>query len=424
MIKQTTLCLLAMAAVWPQPAAAQISAAAPILIDYPIPDLTEGSVDLGDMDGDGDLDLVMTGLLNNGNALSRVLALEDSVFFGSIGGYLVTLSFKVYRPVPAILNQVWNGSAKWGDADGDGDGDLLLFGKTLVERVIGQPMEETVGELYINDGLNLVQAQTFQGLFAGDVAWGDFDGDGDQDFAACGASNPAPPYDQRTIIYRNTRGRFAPVSAGLPGTMLCTLDWGDMDGDGDLDLALTGESAQGSLTVVYEHLEAGSFRQVELGMPGLYMADLDWGDYDNDGRADLVVSGGVLDPGLLRGLTVLFRSTPGGMVRVDTALPNLLAGGAAWSDYDVDGDLDLILTGAESVFGQRSGRVMTNDGGQFRHEFLLAGLTQGDMTVGDYNGDGDDDFLIIGFNDESRPFANFMMNLTFPEFVPAGATRR
>ncbi len=406
------------------PAPAQISAAAPILIDYPIPDLTEGSVDLGDMDGDGDLDLVMTGLLNNGNALSRVLVLEDSLFVSFVGGFPVVLSFKVYRRVPAILNQVWNGSAKWGDADGDGDGDLLLFGKTVVERVIGQPTVETVGELYINDGLNLVQAQSLQGLFAGDAAWGDYDGDGDQDFATCGAANPVPPYDQRTIIYRNAGGRFEPLSSGLPGTMLCTLGWGDMDGDGDLDLALTGESAQGSLSLVYEQVELGTFQPIDLGMPGLYLADLDWGDYDNDGRADLVISGGVLDPQLLRGLTVLFRSTPGGMVRVEAVLPNLLAGGVAWSDYDVDGDLDLILTGAAGVLGHRSGRVMINEGGQFRHEFLLAGLTQGDMTVGDYNGDGDDDFLIIGLNDESRPFANFMMNLTFPEFVPAGAVRR
>jgi hypothetical protein len=406
------------------PASAQISAAAPILIDYPIPDLTEGSVSLGDMDGDGDLDLVMTGLLSNGDALSRVLVLEDSVIVSNVGGYLIAQVFKVYRTVPAILNQVWNGSAKWGDADGDGDGDLLLFGKAVVEEVLGQPTVETVGELYINDGLNLVQAQSLQGLFAGDVAWADYDADGDKDFAACGASNPEPPYEQQTLIYRNTGGRFEPLSAGLPGTMLCTLDWGDMDGDGDLDLALTGESPQGALSAVYEQVAPDDFVAIDLGLPGLYLADLDWGDYDNDGRADLVISGGVLDPELLRGLTVLLRSTPEGMIRAEVPLPGLLAGSIAFSDYDVDGDLDLIMTGAESVLGHRAGRVMTNQSGQFRHEFLLAGLTQGDMTVGDYNADGDDDFLIIGFNDENRPFSNFMMNLTFPEFVPAGATRR
>ena len=422
-MKRLILGLMAML-VGTVPAAGQISAAAPILLDYAIPDLTEGSVDFGDMDGDGDLDLVLTGLRTNGTPLSRVLVLEDSVFVASIGGYPVVLSFKVYRTVPAILNQVWSGSAKWGDADGDGDGDLLLFGKTLVERVIGQPTEETVGELYINDGLNLVQAQSFPGLFAGDIAWGDLDGDGDQDFAVCGAANRVPPYDQKTLIYRNVGGGFEPLSSGLPGTMLCTLDWGDMDADGDLDLALTGESAQGSLSVVYEQIASGAFQPVDLAMPGLYLADLDWGDYDNDGRSDLVISGGVLDPELLRGLTVLFRSTPAGMVRVEAGLPDLLAGSVAWSDYDVDGDLDLILTGAESVLGFRSGRVMTNHAGQFRHEFLLAGLTQGDMAVGDYNGDGDDDFLIIGLNDVNQPFANFMVNLTFPEFIPAGAVRR
>lgn len=420
------LALLAACAVCFRPAVAQISAAEPQLLDYGLPIVTQGSVDFGDMDGDGDLDLVVTGLRVNETPVTRVFELADSVYFANIGGYGTFLSFKVYRPVPAVLNQVWNGTARWGDADGDGDGDLLLFGLNIVERVVGEPVVETVGELYINDGLNLVRSTlNIEGLHSGDAAWGDIDGDGDMDFVACGASSIEPPYQPRTMIYRNEGGTLRPLTTSVPGVMSCSVDWGDLDGDGDLDLALAGESAQGTIAAVFEHRTDGSFAELPLDLPALYLADLDWGDFDGDGRDDLVLAGGVLDPNLLRGSTILVRSAPEGMIRVENSgLSDLFGGGVAWSDYDVDGDLDIILSGAETVLGRRAGAVMLNEDGHFRTEFILAGLTQGDLSVGDYNNDGDDDFLILGLNDEGLPFGNFMVNHTFPEIIPPGFVRR
>ncbi|NNE69847.1 MAG: hypothetical protein HKN29_05720 [Rhodothermales bacterium] len=420
------LFLLLMGTLLAAPAAAQISAAEPLLIDYPFPTVTQGSVDFGDLDGDGDLDFVVTGLRLNETPVTRVFKLVDSTYVAGIGGFFTQLSFKVYQPVPAVLNQVWNGAARWGDADGDGDGDLLLFGLNIVERVVGQPQTETVGELYLNNGLNLVRAEVdLPGLYGGDAAWGDYDADGDLDFAACGASSLVAPYAPQTLLYRNDGSGFFQVDSALPGVSSCQLDWGDLDGDGDLDLALTGESDSGPIAAVFERRAGDTFIDLEVDLPTLYLADLDWGDFDGDGRDDLVISGGVLDPNLLRGSTTLLRSTPTGMREVpDPGLSHLLAGGVAWTDYDVDGDLDVIVTGAETVLGRRAGAVLINEGGTFRTEFILAGLTQGDLAVGDYNDDGDDDFFILGLNDEGLPFGNFIMNQTFPEIVPPGFVRR
>ena len=75
------------------------------------------------------------------------------------------------------------------------------------------------------------------GAKAGAVAWGDFDGDGDLDLAISGSTGG---FDYITRVYRNTNGTFADVGAGLPGTVDGALAWGDYDGDGDLDLALSG----------------------------------------------------------------------------------------------------------------------------------------------------------------------------------------
>ncbi|MFT5141616.1 MAG: hypothetical protein ACI80V_001125 [Rhodothermales bacterium] len=405
----------------------QVSAAEPALIPYPLPRLLNGSLDFGDLDGDGDLDLLLTGLAGPESPLTRIYVLEDSVYTAAIGGYLVQLSFKVYRPVQSIVNHVWDGTARWGDFDGDGDDDVLLFGLTYVERVVGQRTIEVVGELYRNNRGSLVQQTSVRipGLHAGDAAWADMDGDGDMDFAACGATSPEPPYLPATIVYENTgAGGLRPLDVAIPDVMLCSLAWGDMDGDGFLELAVSGQGTDRLVTGVFRNSGDAGFEELDLDLPSLVLADLEWADFDGDGLDDLLATGGVLDPQLLRGRLLLLRSTGVGFQEVETGIQGVVSGNIAWLDYDVDGDPDIVLSGAETVLGNRIGQILVNTGGDFRREYGLAGLTQGDMAIGDYNGDGDQDILFMGVNDVGDPFVNFLMNLTFPEFLPPGLITR
>src|SRR5205809_3870165 len=69
------------------------------------------------------------------------------------------------------------------------------------------------------------------------VVWGDYDGDGDLDVLVAGLGSHDIPF---TILYRNTGGTFADSGIVLPGLSRATAAWGDYDGDGDLDLAMTG----------------------------------------------------------------------------------------------------------------------------------------------------------------------------------------
>lgn len=132
----------------------------------------------------------------------------------------------------------------------------------------------------------------------------------------------------------------------LPEDMGSGLAWGDFDNDGNEDLFLV--SAGGSLSLpvdqrapslLFRNLGNGTFQKVE-NFPDLRILGMGaaWGDYNDDGWLDLIVTG--------YNTLLLFRNERGQLVR-DTRLPDLPAfwTGAAWGDYDRDGKLDLYVCG-------------------------------------------------------------------------------
>ena len=252
----------------------------------------------------------------------------------------------------------------------------------------------TAGAIEINSGLGYSTA-----------AWGDYDRDGHLDILETGAST----YLQ-TLLFQNTGSTFTNVNSGLPGFDNSCIAWGDYDNDGLLDVAFIGTDTNGNqVTQIWRNTGTG-FTNINAGLPGLYPGSIAWGDYDNDGRLDLLISG--TTNGAVTGrITQIWRNTGHGFTNINAGLTGVYNGSAVWGDFDNDGRLDILLAGETNV---QNGNVYAltcelwrNAGNGFSNvtDSTLSGATGRDISVADYNGDGLLDFVISGIT-ASQSFLN------------------
>ena len=127
-----------------------------------------------------------------------------------------------------------------------------------------------------------------------------------------------------------------------------------------------------------------------------------WGDFDGDGFDDLFVvsGGGALDLSDSQlAPSVLYRNLGDGRFEKVKGFPELrIRGmGAAWGDYDNDGHLDLVVTSYDRIY------LLHNNGdGTFTDISHKAGLDQyrgfwSGVSWGDYNRDGYLDLYVCGY---------------------------
>ncbi len=148
------------------------------------------------------------------------------------------------------------------------------------------------------------------------------------------------------ISFRHNSGAFG--RKYLPETMGSGAAFLDADGDRWQDILLVnarswpGQPARRSRHALYRNNHDGTFADITarsgiaVDMYGLGAASA---DYDNDGRADIYITG--------LGGNRLFRGLGGGRFEDATARAGVGAGGfstcAVWFDYDNDGRLDLFV---------------------------------------------------------------------------------
>jgi predicted outer membrane repeat protein len=326
------------------------------------------SVAWGDYDNDGDLDILLTGRDSSNNWVAQVWR-NDGGSFSNIN---------------AGLTGVEHSSVAWGDYDNDGDLDILLTGRDSSNTPVAQVWRNNGDDTFSNINAGLT------GVYYGSVAWGDYDNDGDLDILLTGRDSSSNPVAQ---VWRNDGGSFSNINAGLTGVEFSSVDWGDYDNDGDLDILLTGYDGSGPVAQVWRN-DGGSFSNINAGLTGVDSSSVAWGDYDNDGYLDILLTGYDGSGPVAQ----VWRNDGGGnFINIGASLTGVVIGSVAWGDYDNDGDLDILLSGQDSSSG-RVAEVWRNDGGgNFTN--IGAGLTgvyYSSVAWGDYDNDGDLDILLTG----------------------------
>lgn len=227
-------------------------------------------------------------------------------------------------------------------------------------------------------------------------------------FALAGAAKASGRDDEQMWFYRSADAvSFSPIQTELfatPGAQ--SNAWADYDNDGDLDLLVTFRRAP---TRLYQNTD-GVFTDVatEMGLPtdGGDMRGAAWGDYDNDGDVDLYLGyAGRTDPRnkLLRNDGSTFTEV-GKAAGVDL---KGITGQTTFVDYDADGDLDLYV-----AFRETFNRMLENNGdGTFTDVSFKSGLAEIRRTVGacwfDMDSDGDLDVFTANQNgDRDGMFRN------------------
>ncbi|MCI0587429.1 MAG: VCBS repeat-containing protein [Planctomycetes bacterium] len=221
------------------------------------------------------------------------------------------------------------------------------------------------------------------------IAAGDVDGDGDLDFLL-GYDQPSVIFSstgqQNRLLLNAGSGRFTDATGNLPQILDSTrgLALGDVDGDGDLDALQVNDTGGFGPSGILLNDGTGVFSQAPAPLPvgSANPSGGAFGDVDGDGDLDVAVAGGST------GLRLLLNDGAGAFVDASAQVPPSSVGTNALALGDLDGDGDL-----DAFAAHPADRPLLNDGtGTFTLGLAPSptapGYTTG-LALGDLDGDGD-----------------------------------
>ena len=291
------------------------------------------SASLGDYDADGDVDLYVTNYLEfdpddlpEDSQLCRyrgirvqcgprgMIPTEDR-FYENLGDgrFRDATTASGIGSVPASYGL----GVVWTDYDNDGDQDIYVANDSTANYLFHNNGDGTFSEIALLAGIALSADGKEQAGMG--VDFGDFDNDSRMDLVVTNFS------DDYNTLYRNVGdGLFRDISskAGIGEPTWSKLSWGvrfvDFDLDGQLDIVIADGHVYPEVdrhdfgiryrqpNSAFRNLGDGTFQEVEAPQSptGPHSSrGLAAGDFDNDGRIDLLVANLDAPPTLLRGST-------------------------------------------------------------------------------------------------------------------------
>jgi hypothetical protein len=219
------------------------------------------------------------------------------------------------------------------------------------------------------------------------AVWGDYDNDGDLDFAVAGEPGSTIPV---TKIYRNDNGSFVDINADLPGFTYSSVEWGDFDNDHDLDLLISGNDSLGNPGTKIFRNDNGIFTDNLANLPPISEGSATWGDFDNDNDLDILLAGSLQ-------AKIMRNEGNGVFMDIGADLPLVQSAFCSWVDYNNDGWLDALVGG--DLGGTYVTKLYKNNHGAFTEDSAgFMGLSAGCAKWGDLNNDGKKDLVLGGMD--------------------------
>ena len=364
----------------------------------------QGSVAWGDYNNDGNIDILLTGYSPDYDSpVSKIYENNGDGTFSETSIPLVKVS---------------GGSVAWGDYDNNGYLDILMTGScpeigSDVSKIYKNNGDETFSEISI----------PLVNVSGSSVTWGDYDNDGYLDILLTGINHGSNSPVSK--IYKNNKdGTFSETSISLVNVWEGSVAWGDYNNDGYLDILLTGLSTEiGSVSKIYKNNGDGTFSQTSIPLANVDEGSAAWGDYNNDGYPDILLTGVCTD--ILSSVSKIYKNNGDGTFsELSISIPGFYGGPAIWGDYDNDGDPDVLLAGyCSGISSPVSGIYKNNGDDTFSHQsqISLTGVESGSAGWGDYDNDGDLDIVLTGFHSTSSTISKIYRNNSYIQnSLPSG----
>ncbi|HEX3151801.1 MAG TPA: VCBS repeat-containing protein [Gemmataceae bacterium] len=333
-------------------------------VNYDAGGQTPRSIAVGDLNGDGALDIVTANDQFANNSVSVVMGVGDGTFGPA---YVYTAG---QTPIDVAL----------GDLNGDHMPDVIAAtqGKFLGTSV------GTIDVLLDNGDGTLLSSQSLAVPHPTAPVVADFNNDGALDLAV---ATFIPGYVGVYVFPGYGNGLFGAPIKTVPidiGVLTAGLAAGDFNGDGKPDLAV-GSSGGVSILIGAGDCTFGSATVFPAGgSPSWIAVD----DFDADGKLDLAVANDSSD-----GADILLGAGNGSFGSPISTNIGAGASHLATSDFNGDGKRDLVVVTSSNAY------VMTGLGtGQFNAATAYPlGAAPGEVAIGDFNKDGKKDFAIPSF---------------------------